>query len=304
MARGSQFWGTGRGKLGEQVLYRAGGEQRARAYVAKIKNPKTELQAVNRLSMRNFSSAFRAMKSIIRDSFPNRPVKESGYNAFVKANKTAQSAAITPHIASLGYFVPKGMTISKGNLVAPSIPTFWAGLELEMAYFGFVIDKIDTSLPEVVAALSTLGIEESNLSENGSLPLNTAEKVKAAFTLLGLPSNAVLTCVVAEYQDEAWQAKTKHLSTSALQSNFYFCYAMNEICIGIRTRDEQKPTSDDDYYALLVSYKSEGKLDVSTASFVTWSDSTRLADSFCRGGDVYEEILSDYVQGKESVLEA
>ena len=41
MSKGSEFWGNASGKLGQQVLYRAGGEQRARMHVAKIKNPRT-----------------------------------------------------------------------------------------------------------------------------------------------------------------------------------------------------------------------------------------------------------------------
>ena len=39
MSKGSLFWANASGKLGEVVQYRAGGEQRARAYVRKIKNP-------------------------------------------------------------------------------------------------------------------------------------------------------------------------------------------------------------------------------------------------------------------------
>ena len=38
MSKGSLFWGNARGRLGQSVFYRAGGEQRNRTYVAKIKN--------------------------------------------------------------------------------------------------------------------------------------------------------------------------------------------------------------------------------------------------------------------------
>lgn len=37
MSKRSLFWGQAAGKLGEAVYYRAGGEQRTRTYVAKIK---------------------------------------------------------------------------------------------------------------------------------------------------------------------------------------------------------------------------------------------------------------------------
>ena len=76
MSKGSLFWANASGKLGETVLYRSGGEQRTRTYVAKIKNPKTLAQMENRLSMRNFAQVYRALQPILSKSFPNRAAKE------------------------------------------------------------------------------------------------------------------------------------------------------------------------------------------------------------------------------------
>ena len=163
MAKGSQFWGNASGKLGEQVLYRSGGEQRARTYVARIKNPRTEGQAVNRLSMRNFATAFRAMQDVLRISFPNRPVKESGFNAFIKANKTAASAAISPLAANNGYFIPKGLIISKGNLGA--IKGEWiTSPEGQRSTFYFTrFNTTGMSLSEIQAIAAPLGLNVTDL---------------------------------------------------------------------------------------------------------------------------------------------
>ena len=59
MSKRSLFWGQASGKLGEAVYYRAGGEQRTRSYVAKIKNPKTRAQALQRTKFNNMVAVFR-----------------------------------------------------------------------------------------------------------------------------------------------------------------------------------------------------------------------------------------------------
>lgn len=116
MSKRSLFWGNASGKLGEAVFYRAGGEQRTRTYVQKIKNPKTLAQMVNRVSMKNLSSFYRAAQELLRHSFSNRKANQSGFNAFVQASKNAQSAAISVSSAARGLSVPVGLAISRGNL--------------------------------------------------------------------------------------------------------------------------------------------------------------------------------------------
>lgn len=59
MSKRSLFWGQASGKLGEAVYYRAGGEQRTRAYARKIKNPKTRAQALQRTKFNNMVAVFR-----------------------------------------------------------------------------------------------------------------------------------------------------------------------------------------------------------------------------------------------------
>ena len=120
MSKRSLFWGNASGKLGEAVFYRTGGEQRTRTYVKQIKNPKTLAQMVNRVSMKNLSSFYRATQSLLRQSFSNRPSSQSGFNAFVQASKSAQSAAISIDAAARGLSVPAGLAISRGTLAQGS----------------------------------------------------------------------------------------------------------------------------------------------------------------------------------------
>ena len=294
MAKGSQFWGNASGKLGEQVLYRAGGEQRARTYVARIKNPRTEGQAVNRLSMRNFATAFRAFKDVIRLSFPNRPVKESGFNAFIKANKTASSAAISALAANSGYFVPKGLTISKGNLGA-ILGAFIVTPEGGRETFEFNrFNVTGMSLSEVQAIAAPLGLTVTDLDSLDPVENETpsAAQVGKFLELIGYKSDATVTCLQADYADEGFERVAPNVSFTIYFNNPY-------IMCTIHFTDAEDATQDTTYMAVMVSQKVDGKVDVTTSSFVPSNNNTVLADQFVQGGDVYDELLNAYVKNSE-----
>lgn len=294
MAKGSQFWGNASGKLGEQVLYRAGGEQRARTYVARIKNPRTEGQAVNRLSMRNFATAFRAYKDVIRVSFPNRPVKESGFNAFIKANKTASSAAISALSANAGYFVPKGLTIAKGNLGA--INGSWiTSPEGETETFEFARFKTTgMSLSEIQAITAPLGLTITDLDSLDPVENKTpsAAQVGQFLALIGYKSDATVTCLQADYADEGFERVEPNVS-------FMIYFNNPDIVCMINFEDAADASQDTTYMAVMVSQKVDGKVDVTTSSFVPSNTKTVLADQFVQGGDVYSDLLNAYVKNSE-----
>lgn len=294
MAKGSQFWGNASGKLGEQVLYRAGGEQRARTYVARIKNPRTEGQAVNRLSMRNFATAFRAYKDVIRLSFPNRPVKESGFNAFIKANKTASSAAISALAANAGYFVPKGLTISKGNLGAT--PGTWT-TSPEGNTETFEFNRFNTtgmSLEEIKAIAAPLGLNITDLDSLDPVENKTpsAAQVGKFLELIGFKSDATVTCLQADYADEGFERVAPNVSLMIYFNNPHI------VCM-INFEDADGATQDTTYMAVMVSQKVDGKVDVTTSSFVPSNTKTVLADQFVQGGEIYDELLNAYVKNSE-----
>lgn len=294
MAKGSQFWGNASGKLGEQVLYRAGGEQRARTYVARIKNPRTEGQAVNRLSMRNFATAFRAYKDVIRLSFPNRPVKESGFNAFIKANKSANSAAISALAANAGYFVPKGLTIAKGNLGAA--PGSWiTSPEGNTETFDFSrFNTTGMSLEEVKAIAAPLGLTVTDLDSLDPVENKTpsAAQVGQFLALIGFKSDATVTCLQADYADEGFERVAPKVSFMIYFNNPYICCMVN-------FEDASDASQDTTYMAVMVSQKVDGKVDVTTSSFVPSNTKTVLADQFVQGGEIYDELLNAYVKNSE-----
>lgn len=86
MSKRSLFWGQASGKLGEAVYYRAGGEQRTRTWVPKIKNPKSAGQALQRTKMLNMVAVFRGCKIFVNSFFKPGKSSQSPFNAFLAQN--------------------------------------------------------------------------------------------------------------------------------------------------------------------------------------------------------------------------
>lgn len=86
MSKRSLFWGQASGKLGEAVYYRAGGEQRTRTWVPKIKNPKSAGQALQRTKMLNMVAVFRGCKVFVNSFFKPAKSSQSPFNAFLAQN--------------------------------------------------------------------------------------------------------------------------------------------------------------------------------------------------------------------------
>ncbi len=86
MSKRSLFWGHGSGKLGEAVYYRAGGEQRTRAYTKIVKNPKTYSQAVQRTKFNNLVGCYKAIATAVQSFYTNKNANQSPFNAFFRKN--------------------------------------------------------------------------------------------------------------------------------------------------------------------------------------------------------------------------
>ena len=114
--KGNPFFGTMRGKLGEQVFSRTGGEQRARTYLKVISNPRTKAQMSQRVKLANLVGFYRLLRPLLGDSFLRRPANQSSYNAFIKANLAASEVYLTKQQASSGYVVTAPYTITDGTL--------------------------------------------------------------------------------------------------------------------------------------------------------------------------------------------
>lgn len=205
MAKGSQFWGNASGKLGEQVLYRAGGEQRARTYVAKIKNPRSYAQMKNRLLMLNVVSMYRSLKPLLSETFPMKKANQSAFNAFVSANKTSAGFYISKEDMESGACVPYGMQISQGTIGVSLQPTIKRINDVRdpdaSDKYGWALD----GLLDLNGFTMTLPRETADRVAGDGVLWLTPEELSSIFKercVVSLPSQFQVSIVHARYADE------------------------------------------------------------------------------------------------------
>lgn len=116
MSKRSLFWGQASGKLGEAIYYRAGGEQRTRTWIPKIKNPKTKAQATQRCLFMNMVATFRALKPFIQTGFISRKSNQSAFNAFVKDNFGRNNWVAEKGMIEAAEFAGYGFSLANGSM--------------------------------------------------------------------------------------------------------------------------------------------------------------------------------------------
>ena len=117
MSKSNMLLGLAKGKVGDLVFYRDGGEQRTRTRVIP-KNPRTRAQMQQRAKIANISALYRALAAIVADSFSNRPSNQSGYNAFA-SGAIALAPYLTKQQAAAAVVLPQPALLSRG--VLPSL---------------------------------------------------------------------------------------------------------------------------------------------------------------------------------------
>lgn len=85
MAKGNLFLGTGKGKIGDVVLYRANGGQRSRIKV-KPADPRTVQQMAQRITFRTVAKSFNFLSNICDHSFAGIKYGADSYNEFLRLN--------------------------------------------------------------------------------------------------------------------------------------------------------------------------------------------------------------------------
>lgn len=123
MSKRSLFWGQASGKLGEAVYYRAGGEQRTRAYVHKIKNPKTRAQALQRTRFNNMVAVFRGTSVFVKSLFKAEKSSQSPFNAFVKRNFPLCLTVADKEMVELGEGGAQNFVFANGSVNFNTVPS-------------------------------------------------------------------------------------------------------------------------------------------------------------------------------------
>lgn len=156
MSKRSLFWGQASGKLGEAVYYHAGGEQRTRAYVRKIKNPKTRAQALQRTKFNNMVAVFRGASVFVKSLFKAEKSSQSPFNAFVKRNFPLCLTVADKEMVEFGEGGAENFVFANGSVnfnTVPSIVPFkpLGNEENSLLYFwGIGIAGGDVSSPRTV----------------------------------------------------------------------------------------------------------------------------------------------------------
>lgn len=298
MSKGSLFWANASGKLGEAVFYRSGGEQRTRTYVARIKNPKTLAQMRNRLSMRNFSMIYRSLKPVLSQSFPNRPTKESGFNAFVRANKSIASAVVSKEGAAAGLCVPYNMTVASGYLTQFGVCNRFsndAG-----TYVGFQLSA-HPNLSQIVEVWD----------DNDGAGINTQARLREVWDALQIPTDGVITILWATYEDEGYAVRSYKITynstdaeLAALPGTFI---KTSSAALGEPVEDPALVIADSGDTEILASMiiswaGADGKLQVTNSVMTSPVVNDEYAAQFVEGGYVYEQVLNDYGYSANNAL--
>ena len=116
MSKRSLFWGNGSGKLGEAVYYRAGGEQRTRAYVKNVKNPKSYQQALQRTKFNNLVGCFKGISTAVKSFYTKRASNQTPFNAFFRKNWPLNLWVADKEITGVNEGVFQGLYVADGDL--------------------------------------------------------------------------------------------------------------------------------------------------------------------------------------------
>lgn len=328
MAKNSMFWGQASGKLGEAVLYRSGGQERSRAYVATIKNPRSAGQALSRASMANLCGAFRQLKPLLSQSFPDRPTVQSAWNAFVQANKTKNVSLISKAGADAGYCAPAGMLVSKGLGIGTIIPQYvsgTAGLEVyevageERSKGGMVVSNLCP--PDV--AMRSADWEDPSVTSLPNADLIPAMgmfvrvqqlwwALKSSSIGAGLPDEFKFTLVMGEYADDGYKCS---LHSVDLNKNSFDDLGLP---VALKLVTDKKPSeqggnikathfgyvsnqASDRLFAFIVSFRQTGKV-VITTSYMSPATGIAQAEQFAPGGEIYQQVLASYENVTDSII--
>lgn len=116
MSKRSLFWGKASGKLGEAVYYQAGGEQRTRAYVKNVKNPKSYQQALQRTKFNNLVGCFKGISTAVKSFYTKRASNQTPFNAFFRKNWPLNLWVTDKEVTGVNEGVFQGLYVADGDL--------------------------------------------------------------------------------------------------------------------------------------------------------------------------------------------
>lgn len=132
MSKGNMLLGHARGKVGDLVFSRTGGQQVVRARAAVVKNPRSEGQMIQRIILNTVAQSYSRMRAITDHSFEGVQSGQKTMSAYLRKNLDNIRTRVSEEIAQ-GYsyddilaftpigqnrFIPGGYIVSQGSLPA------------------------------------------------------------------------------------------------------------------------------------------------------------------------------------------
>lgn len=146
MSKGSSYWSTARGKIGNTVVSIVRGQRIEKAYQPVVNNPKTDAQMKQRARFANVVKFYKnATNQFFKFAFEDRKQTESEFNAFMRWNTNAKASI-------LKYAQVKGNYPAVGNNYILT-----AGSLGEIAYSRGNNSILYLALPSLVATKGNIG---------------------------------------------------------------------------------------------------------------------------------------------------
>lgn len=240
MSKRSLFWGQASGKLGEAVYYRAGGEQRARTWVPKIKNPKSAGQALQRTKMLNMVAVFRGCKVFVNSFFKPAKSSQSPFNAFL-----AQNFPLCQWITA-----KRGVADQSGQAIGFQFANGSLGIDTSLttdipADFNANKAGLCLLLPSIVESSTPDNTEKQSFSRGSSL----YKVFTANGNPWGLPASFTLSFVQAFQGKENAQFRTFSVECSETSQDTLHC---------VQQEPNSAPVTADELAALITVAGSQG----------------------------------------------
>lgn len=275
------FLGLARGKVGDLVFYRDGGEQRTRTRVIP-KNPRSAAQMAQRVRLANVPAFYRIMQGVLKDSFTNRPSNQSGYNAFARG-AIEISPFLTKEMALAGSVLPAPYMVSRGVISPLPYAISTVG--------GFIVPELPVNLtgdtPTTIGAWSQVIMSTYPQLQEGDI----LTFVGVAFSVEEFGDSLdIYKASASTYQLELDTTSDVAVSSSEIFSS------PSGISPTLRTADENVAV------AIIVSRNlAEGTLQTSTAALVLDSVADALYENY-RTEQALSEAIESYGRGEESIL--
>lgn len=161
MSKGSSYWGTATGKIGNTVVRVRKGVRVESAYQPNVSNPRSSGQVVQR---GKFSDAVgfykRAMANFFKMAFEDRKTNETDFNAFMRHNVSRayvySRQMVTGGEGALPY-IGKWM-LTYGSLYSPEVKSSTSGITVPI-----LVGSDVSTLADMFAGLIKNGAQESDI---------------------------------------------------------------------------------------------------------------------------------------------